>query len=170
MPKPDRLFTDTLQFKIMRVATVGAANPLIKRMLARGSGGPLGKSLMLLRFKGIKTGRTFTTPVGYARAGDTVVIVTLPTYRWWRNIVGGAEVEVRLNGRWRAGHARILVPSDADYDETVALQVGISGPGTLRTFGVDVDDQGRIALAGRAVAAERAHIVRIELKSGQGSS
>lgn len=118
-----------------------------------------------MRVTGVKTGRAFTTPVGYARDADTVVIVTSPTYRWWRNIVGGAEVQVRLDGRWRSGHARILKPLDPDYEATVALQVALRGPRVLRGFGIDVDDQGRIPVAERAVAAERTHIVRIDLAS-----
>ena len=161
-PEPFRPFTDIPQFKVMR-ALVGAANPFVRQILARTSGGRLGMSLMLLRFRGLKSGRSFTTPVGYARQGDTVVVVTSPTYRWWRNILDGAEVQARLDGRWRAGRARIVDPNDPGYDEAVALQVAQRGPRTLRGFGIDVDDHGRVSAAGRAVAAARAHIVRIEL-------
>jgi deazaflavin-dependent oxidoreductase (nitroreductase family) len=160
-----RPFTDTRRFKVMRVL-VGAANPLVRAMLARGSGGPMAKAVMLLRFRGRRSGRWHTTPVGYVRDGRTIVIVTSPTYRWWRNVVGGADVEVRVDGRWRTGRARLVSPDDPHYDETVALHVDRRGPAMLRSFGVEVDEHGRVPVAARAAAAERAHLVRIELEPG----
>lgn len=56
--------------------------------------GPLTRNLLLLRYKGRKSGRMYTTPVGYVREGDRLVVVTSPRYSWWRNVVGGAEVSV----------------------------------------------------------------------------
>ena len=159
---PDRPFTQTRRFRIMRTM-VGATNPLIRAMLRRGSGGPMAASLLLLRFRGRRTGRWFETPVGYVREGDTVVVVTSPTYRWWRNITGGTEVDVRVDGRWRSGPARIITPGDPDYDAMVALQVAHRGPGMLRGFGVEVGDDGRVPTEARAAAAVAAHLVRIEL-------
>ena len=66
---PARAFTDTRQFKIMRTL-VGAANPLITRLLGSRFAGPLAGSLLLLRYQGRRSGRTYTTPVGYAREGE----------------------------------------------------------------------------------------------------
>lgn len=154
--------TETRRFKAMR-AIVGATNPFIRALLRRGSGGPMAANLLLLRFQGRQSGRWFETPVGYVREGDTLVVVTSPTYRWWRNVEGGADVDVRLDGRWRVGRARIVSPADPAYDETVAIQVARRGPGMLRGFGVQVDDAGRVAPAAREAAAAAAHLVRIEL-------
>jgi deazaflavin-dependent oxidoreductase (nitroreductase family) len=157
-----RAFTDTPQFKVMR-AVMGAATPIIRWSLRRGSGGPLARNLLLLRFRGRRSGIWRTTPVGYARDGDVVVIVTSPSYTWWKNIGDGADVDVRLDGAWSQGRARIVGPEDAAYDETVALQVRLRGPRMLRGFGVAVDDAGVVAPADRALGGERAHIVRVEL-------
>jgi deazaflavin-dependent oxidoreductase (nitroreductase family) len=162
MPSDPKPFTETRQFKVMRTA-VGVSKPLVMAMLKRGSGGPMAKNLMLLRFRGRTSGTWYTTPVGYVREGDTVVIVTSPTYAWWRNVVGGADVDVRLDGRWRTGRARIVSPDDPEYDATVALQVSRRGPGMLRGFGVPVDDHGHVAPDGREAAGKAAHIVRVEL-------
>ena len=123
----------------------------------------MARSLLLLRFQGRRTGTWRTTPVGYAREGDVVVIVTSPTYTWWKNIREGAAVDVRLDGRWRQANARIVGPDDAEYESTVALQVRQRGPGLLRGFGVAVSDQGVVAPADRDMAATNAHIVRVEL-------
>lgn len=160
-PAP-RPFTETRQFKVMRVL-VGASNPLIRALLGRGSGGPMAKNVLLLRFRGRRTGRWFTTPVGYVRDGTVIVLVTSPTYKWWRNITDGAEVDVRVDGRWQAGQARIVTPDDPAWEAAVELQVGRRGPGMLRGFGMKVDDQGRVAPEDREAAARAAHLVRIDL-------
>lgn len=161
---PDRAtpMTDTRRFKVMR-GLVGAANPLVRRLLDSRFAGPMSRALLLLRYRGRKSGRTIATPVGYIRDGDRVVIVTSPSYGWWPNMVGGADVEVRLPEGWRRGHAEVLFPDDPRYDATVALQVAKRGPGMLRGFGVDVDDAGRVALEARATATQHAHIVLVTL-------
>ncbi|HEX5828090.1 MAG TPA: nitroreductase/quinone reductase family protein [Candidatus Limnocylindrales bacterium] len=155
-------FTETTRFKVMRTL-VGASNPLIAAVLRRGSGGPMAKQLTLLRFRGRRSGRWYETPIGYVRDGDTVVLVTSPGYSWWRNVRDGADVDLRLDGAWRTGHARIVRPDDPAYDETVALQVARRGPGMLRTSGVQVDDTGHVPPEAREAAAAAAHIVRVEL-------
>ena len=159
---PPRAFSDTPQFRVMR-AVMRAVTPAIRWSLGRGSGTPMARSLLLLRFRGRRSGSWHTTPVGYAREGDVVVIVTSPTYAWWRNIRDGADVDVRLDGAWREGRARIVGPDDPAYDETVALQVRRRGTGMLRGFGVPVGDDGHVAAEDRDRAAGRAHIVRVEL-------
>jgi hypothetical protein len=161
-PSAGRPITDRRTFKVMR-AVVGATNPFVRRLLDSRFAGPLARALMLLRFRGRSSGRWFTTPVGYVREGETIVVVTSPAYRWWRNVVGGADVRVRLPDGWRDGHARVLAPDDEQFDETVAMQVRGRGPRMLRGFGVDVDDEGRIAPDARAGMSEKAHIVRIDL-------
>lgn len=162
MPETVTPMTDTRRFKVMR-GVVGAANPLVRRLLDTRFAGPLGRALLLLRYRGRKSGRTITTPVGYVRDGDRVVIVTSPSYGWWPNMVGGADVEVRLPEGWRRGRAELLLPDDPRYDETVALQVATRGPGMLRGFGVEVDDEGRVAPEAKATATEHAHIVLVTL-------
>ena len=105
MSEPARAFTETRQFKVMRIV-VGAGNPLMRRLLDSRLAGPMAKKLLLLRYRGRKSGRTITTPVGYVRDGDRVVMVTSPSYRWWPNFVGGAEAELRLPEGWRTGRGR----------------------------------------------------------------
>ncbi len=158
-----RAFTDTRQFRIMR-RVIGATSPLTKRLIDSRFAGPMGKALLLLRYRGRKSGRTFTTPVGYVREGDRVVMVTSPTYKWWPNLVGGADVELRLPEGWRSGRGEVVLPDDPRYDETLAFQVSKRGPGMLRGFGLDVDDQGRIHPESRVTAAKKAHLVLITLE------
>ncbi len=157
-----KAFTDTRMFKVMRTV-VGVANPFVTRLLASRFGDRVAQALLLLEFRGRTSGKAFRTPVGYVRSGDRLVIVTSPTYRWWKNVVGGAPVRVRLPEGWRDGQARVLMPDDSAYDSAVATQVTKRGPRTLREFGVDVDDAGRIDPATKTTAPTHAHIVEILL-------
>ncbi len=162
MTDPATSFTDTRRFRVMR-RVIGALNPLMKRLIDSPLGGPMNRQLLLLRYRGRKSGRTFTAPVGYVRDGDRIVMVTSPTYRWWPNFVGGADAELRLPEGWRRGRVEVVLPDDPRYDEVVALQVSKRGPGMLRGFGLDVDDQGRVPAESKATAATKAHVVLVEL-------
>lgn len=165
---PTRPFTDTPQFKVMR-AVVGVLNPFIRRLLGSRFAGPIANNLMLLRFRGRTSGNWHTTPVGYAREGTQVVVVTSPTYRWWRNVVERAPVQVRLDGKWFDAIARVLrsddPADDSAYEAAVALQVQKRGPSMLRGFGIPVTDDGQVPTSARAEAGTHAHIVLMELGS-----
>ena len=58
-------------------------------------------SLVLITYRGRSSGRRFTIPAMYAEHDGTLTIfVGHPERkRWWRNLRGGAEVDVWLRGR-----------------------------------------------------------------------
>ena len=151
-------FAESRRFRVLR-RVMEATNPLMRRLINSSLAGPMNRQLLLLRYRGRRSGRTFTTPVGYVRDGDKVVMVTSPAYRWWPNFVGGADADLRLPEGWRQGRVEIVMPDDPRYDETVAFQVANRGPGMLRSFGVEVDDQGHLTPDAKATAATRAHMV-----------
>ena len=160
-------FTETRQFKVMRVV-VGGGNPLMRRLLDSRFAGPMAEQVLLLRYRGRKSGRTVTTPVGYVRDGERIVMVTSPSYRWWPNFVGGAQAELRLPEGWRHATVEVVPPDDPRYDEVVALQVAKRGPGMLRGFGVEVDDAGHVSAEAKATAPARAHMVLATLQGPVG--
>ena len=68
----------------------------------------VGRYITPITYRGRKSGRTFTLPVGYRRAGNTVTIgVELAERKkWWRNFLGdGGPLTIRLDGVDRTGHA-----------------------------------------------------------------
>ncbi|MEV4057003.1 hypothetical protein AB0J55_37850 [Amycolatopsis sp. NPDC049688] len=71
--------------------------------------GPLvRRHLTQVTYTGRRSGRTFSTPVGYRRTGDVVTIgVRLPDAKsWWRNFTGeGAPLTLELDGTDHTGHA-----------------------------------------------------------------
>ena len=54
---------------------------------------------MLLTVTGCKTGRKYSTPVGFYRDGDTLWVMTSRDRTWWRNVKNGAQVSLLLKGR-----------------------------------------------------------------------
>ena len=72
-------------------------------------GGLVRRGMVVIRYEGRRSGKTFELPVAYKRSGDTVVIgVGMPDRKnWWRNFLGdGAPlVFVGLDGADRPAHA-----------------------------------------------------------------
>jgi len=77
----------------------------------------LGKT-MLITVTGRKTGKKYTTPVGYYRTDDTLWIISNRNRTWWRNLIGGAEVTLRLQGKNGTGFAEAILD-----EQTVTQQV-----------------------------------------------
>jgi deazaflavin-dependent oxidoreductase (nitroreductase family) len=73
---------------------------------------------MLITVTGRKTGRKYTTPVGFYRDGNTLWIISSRDRTWWRNVQDGADVEMRIRGRDVSGFAEAILDEDA-----VAAQV-----------------------------------------------
>ena len=68
----------------------------------------VGRHITPITYRGRKSGRTFTLPVGYRRAENTVTIPVELAERkkWWRNFLGdGGPLTIRLDGVDRTGHA-----------------------------------------------------------------
>lgn len=58
--------------------------------------GMLSNGMMLITITGRKTGRKYTTPVGYYRENGTLWVMTSRDRTWWKNLTGGAEVSLLL--------------------------------------------------------------------------
>ena len=61
--------------------------------------GVLSNGMMLITVTGRRTGKSYTTPVGYYEEGGYLWVITSRDRKWWRNLEGGAEVELLLKRR-----------------------------------------------------------------------
>lgn len=67
----------------------------------------IGRGVALLSFKGRKTAKLYTIPVGYERQDDVVTVITKRRRKWWHNFESPIDVELRLAGRVFTGKAEI---------------------------------------------------------------
>lgn len=63
---------------------------------------------MVIHYTGRRTGKQYRLPVGYLRIGTTLLTVSFKRRTWWRNLRGGAEVTLRLQGSDVAGYALVV--------------------------------------------------------------
>jgi len=54
---------------------------------------------MLITITGCKTGKQYTTPVGFYRENGSLWVLTSRERTWWRNVLQGAEVSLLLRGK-----------------------------------------------------------------------
>jgi len=67
--------------------------------------GMLSNGTMLITVTGCKTGKTYTTPVGYYKDDGYLWVVTSSDRTWWRNLQGGAQVDLLLKRKPVKGFA-----------------------------------------------------------------
>ena len=75
--------------------------------------GMLSNGMMLITVTGRKTGKKYTTPVGYYEEGGYLWIITSRDRTWWRNLHGGAEVGLFLKRK------PVIASAELELDENV---------------------------------------------------
>jgi hypothetical protein len=113
----------TLGRLFMRAAPLLNA-PVAAVARSRRLGGLVNRNIALLTYTGRRSGRSFTIPVAYRRAGNGIVVnANLPeTKTWWRNFLGdGGPVSVQFDGTERNGHAVASRDSEGRVAITVRL-------------------------------------------------
>ena len=116
----------------------GLPNPIVRPILRSPLHRLLSGVLCLITVTGRKSGERFTFPVLYARDGRDVVIVAgwASKKRWWRNVVGGADIELLVAGEHVKGRATAYV--DAPAGRGRALRAFLARyPSGTRTLAVD---------------------------------
>lgn len=87
-------------------------------------GGLISRRLTVVTYAGRRSGRTFSTPVAFRRAADTITIgVQFPDAKlWWRNFLAeGGPISLQLDGVDRTGHA--VASRDEAGHVTVTVQL-----------------------------------------------
>jgi deazaflavin-dependent oxidoreductase (nitroreductase family) len=139
--------------------TIG--NPFMKLILRSPLHGLVSGSIMLITFTGRKSGKLYTTPVGYTREGDILTFFSYRARTWWRNLRGGAAVTVRLKGHDQGGTA------DAITDEE-RVSAGLAAyleklPGHAKYFQVRLGADGQPDRQDVARAGQERVLIRVEL-------
>ena len=106
-------------------------------LLRRGLLGSLGAEIMVVTVRGRKTGRQYSTPIGFLRDGETVIALSRGS-NWYRNAVatGTATIEIR---RQRMNVRVEAVKAQAERERIFELYKRERAKNFSRLFGVPAD-------------------------------
>jgi deazaflavin-dependent oxidoreductase (nitroreductase family) len=94
---------------------------------------------MLITVTGCKTGRQYSTPVGFYREGDTLWVISNRDRTWWRNVKNGANVSLFLNGKTVTAFAEAEMNEKAV--EKHLLEYIRHMPMTAKSFGIRMENK-----------------------------
>ncbi len=90
-------------------------NPIVIWLLYSPLHSLMDKSTILITFTGRKSGKNYTIPVSYMREGDTLLMISQREHTWWKNLRGGAQVTLYMQGHTSKARGEVFT----DF-ETVA--------------------------------------------------
>ena len=92
-------------------------NALVASLLRSPLHGLMSRGLLLISYRGRKSGKEYTLPVQYVRQDREVSIVVgeAQNKTWWRNLRGGGPVRLVIAGRRLSGQAGVWEgPQDSE--------------------------------------------------------
>lgn len=142
-------------------------NPVMKALLRSPLHGLVSDMLLLITFTGRKSGRDYTTPVGYEDVDGTLYITSQTDRVWWKNLRGGAEVSVTVRGEQREAHATVIEDDEAVADYVLGFidRNGLDSAGRLALSFRDDEVPDRPALVR---GLEETVVIEVELADDPG--
>jgi deazaflavin-dependent oxidoreductase (nitroreductase family) len=116
-------------------------NPFVIFLLRSPLHSLAGKNMILITFTGCKSGKRYTIPVSSIRDGETLLVISQKDRTWWKNLQGGAEVTISLQGR--ALQARGEAFTDTATVAKTLLLILQRVPGYQRLFHLKLDATGQ---------------------------
>lgn len=83
-------------------------NPMMIRLLKSPLHGFVSKNMMLTTVTGRKSGKQISTPTNYLRDGNTLWVISWRDRIWWKNLRGGAKIQVLLAGKNVEGCGQVI--------------------------------------------------------------
>jgi F420H(2)-dependent quinone reductase len=137
-------------------------NPIVTAILRSPLHQLLSRRVVLITVVGRRTGRRYIIPVGYVRQDGTldVLVADRDLKVWWRNLVGGAPVELLLDGRIIPARAEALTFERNKRAFIVALRNYVAGNRRgAQAVGIrDVEDVPGLRFAADVVAMVRIYL------------
>lgn len=101
--------------------------------------GLLSNGTMLLTVRGRKTGNSYTTPVDYYEEDGALWVLSNRDRNWWRNLQGGADVEMLLRRTPVKGFAELEL--DKKVVEAQLVKYVQHKPYTAKPLGIQVGNK-----------------------------
>jgi deazaflavin-dependent oxidoreductase (nitroreductase family) len=121
------------------------ANPFVRLILRSRWHRWMSSTVLLITYRGRKSRREYTLPVNYVRQGQILYIVPGMAEKktWWRNLRGGATVQLVLEGKKTSGEARLLEGEAEAIARIDAVWLYLSRfPSLARTHAIHVREDG----------------------------
>ncbi|NND53480.1 MAG: nitroreductase family deazaflavin-dependent oxidoreductase [Gammaproteobacteria bacterium] len=123
-------------------------NPVVKALLRSPLHSLLSDSVMIVEFRGRRSGKEYSTPVRYVQEGELIRAYSNKETQWWRNLRDGAEAVLQVSGkrgryithviendeeriRQLLADYFVLYPEDAAYHDVKLAKSGFADPDDL---------------------------------------
>ncbi len=122
--------------------------------------GIISRGILLLTYRGRRSGKTYTIPVSYVGDNGDLLVVSLQKRLWWRNLAGGAPVSYRLRGRVYQGKAEVESGNHEKFEADLSTYLKEMRD-LARRLGVTFDENGEPDPDSVRQVAENRVMVRI---------
>jgi deazaflavin-dependent oxidoreductase (nitroreductase family) len=118
-------------------------------------------NMMVLTYQGRKSGQSYSTPVSYLQDGQVLTTTSNRNRKWWRNLRGGAPVNVWLRGQELRGESRAI---EDDREISTLMEVVLQkAPRLGGVYGIQLLSNGKPDPASLQQAAGRMVLVQTRL-------
>ena len=133
-------------------------NPIMIWLLYSPLHAILSGVMMGINYTGRKSGKHYRLPIGYLSLGDALLTTSYKSRKWWRNLRGGVDVTLRLQGKDVAGYSTVVEDEQGVMEGIKAfIQRDLR---TARMFKVKLGEDGEPDLESLRQAAKERVIVR----------
>jgi hypothetical protein len=108
---------------------------------------------MLITVTGLKTGKKYSTPVGFYCENGNLWVLTIRNRTWWRNVKNGAPVSLLLKGKTVNGFAETEL-DECGVEKHLAEYIQHI-PMAARSLGIQIENKTPNAEAIRRAAKDR---------------
>ncbi len=74
-------------------------NPIVRSLIRSPLHFLVSRYMMLMNYTGRRSGKPYSTPMNYLQIGDALYTISSREHVWWRNLLGGTDVILRLRGK-----------------------------------------------------------------------
>jgi deazaflavin-dependent oxidoreductase (nitroreductase family) len=141
-------------------------NPIVRFFLRSPLHGMMSKSLILITYRGEKSGKEYTLPVTYLEDGAAIYVMPgMPEKKvWWHNIHRDTPVKLTVRGQVKSAKATRLEP-ESDLKTVIrVLNLFIQrNPPVSTLFNIRRNEDGRLNQEDLEKAAARIIIIRLQI-------
>jgi deazaflavin-dependent oxidoreductase (nitroreductase family) len=141
--------------------------PLVSLILRSRFHRWMSATVLLITYRGRKSGKEITLPVNYAQDGQYVYIVSgMPEKKsWWRNFREKTPVQLTLRGKVLSGSGVLLDPVTQAEEIVTGITVKLNQfPSLASSYHIRTTPDGGWDPADLKQAAQNLVMIRVELK------